>query len=47
MATLYRAGADRQMANPDPREPLQAGDELVLVGDADTIAQMAARGVAG
>jgi Trk K+ transport system NAD-binding subunit len=37
----------RQMANPDPRDPLQSGDELVLVGDADTIAQMTARGVAG
>ncbi|MBD3221069.1 potassium channel protein [bacterium] len=37
----------RQLANPDPREPLEAGDELVLVGDADRLAQMAARGVAG
>ena len=42
---VKRAG--RQMANPDPREALEAGDELVLVGDADTIAQMTARGVAG
>ena len=38
---------DHQMVNPDPREALRAGDELVLVGDADTVAKMVARGAAG
>jgi Trk K+ transport system NAD-binding subunit len=37
----------RQLAKPDPGEPLQADDELVLVGDADVVAQLAARGAAG
>jgi Trk K+ transport system NAD-binding subunit len=37
----------RQLANPDPRQTLELDDELVLVGDADAIAKLSARGSAG